>query len=81
MKKVFVAAVLLVNSFGFSQEVDLKDEKVKTDFYIGLGLENQKFNLNDKLNGSNVATLSENALNFQLGIIRHLCLLLLHNNS
>jgi len=68
MKKVFVAAVLLVSSFGFSQEVELKDEKVKTDFYIGLGFENQKFNLNDKLNASNVATLSENALNFQFGI-------------
>lgn len=68
MKKVFVTAVLLVSSFGFSQEVELKDEKVKTNYYIGIGFENQKFNLNDKLKASNVATLSENAINFQLGI-------------
>jgi hypothetical protein len=68
MKKVFVTAVLLVSTFGFSQEVELKDEKVKTVFYIGLGLENQKFNLNDKLKTSNVATLSENAMNFQIGM-------------
>lgn len=68
MKKVFVLALLLVSSFGFSQEVELKDEKVKTDFYLGIGLQNQKFNLNDKLKASNVATLLDNAVDFNFGL-------------
>jgi hypothetical protein len=68
MKNIIINAILLLSVFGFSQEAETTESKVKTDFYVGLGMLNQKYNLNEKLKASNVATLSENELDFQLGM-------------
>lgn len=68
MKRIIFTTILLFSVLGFSQETELTESKVKSKLYIGLGLHNQKFNLNEKLKASNVATLSENAFDLNFGM-------------
>jgi hypothetical protein len=68
MKNIVFLAIILINSIAFSQSEDKKKEKVKPNFYVGIGIVNQKFNLNEKLNSSNVPLLNETQPEFTFGI-------------
>ncbi len=69
MKKALGLFALLVGFNSFSQETDVKPEKVKVDFYIGFsGQTYSKIGLNDKLVASALPQIKETLPEFHIGL-------------